>query len=193
MTQLELPQNNSAHTQYYLKKTKKAEDEKIQQAYYDCVQLQLQINLAQRAIDRLQKAVGLSLEECPTTHTTATLLKQASLDKLRVLGELLLDSLLSMTYSTPTIPQLPVSLYTVFTPAMCESLFKNLCVNGTRKMQLYAGILLVRLCGNQGWWGDFLGNMLHEFFTHEQPMVFPQDRWVIYYDFMLVVILVNLL
>ena len=174
---IDIPHSNTSHTKYYLKKTKKSdEDLKIQQAYHDCVQLQLQLNLAQRAIERLQRALGIHPVQMGSGHSTQTLLKAASTDKLRCLAEELLDTLLSMTYSSPTIPQLPPSLYASFTPLVAEELFRHVCVAGTRRMQLHAGVLLVRLCGNQAWWGDFLGNVLQDYFASEQPDVFPQDR-----------------
>lgn len=178
LTAIDMPHSNNTHTKYYLKKTKKTEEDlKIQQAYYDCMQLQLQLNLAQRAIARLQRA--LKIPQTPAANQGQSVqvqLKHASTDRLRCLAEQLLDTLLSMTYSTPTIPQLPASLYTTFTPVMAESIFKHLCVNGTRRMQIHAGVLLVRLCGNQNWWGDFLGSVLQDYFASEQPEVFPQDR-----------------
>jgi len=81
-----------------------------------------------------------------------------------------------MTCPSPSIPQLPVTLYTSFTPQLCEALFQHLCVQGTKKMQLHAGVLLVRLCGTQAWWGEFLGSMLQIYFAAEQQDLFPQDR-----------------
>ena len=180
LSTIDTPQNNSSHTRYYLRKGKKSEDDvRIQQAYQDCMQLQMQLNLAQHAMERLQKVLGIQVQLTPNSQSGVTLLKQASTDKLRVLAELLLDTLLSMTISTPSIPQLPLSLYSSFTPQACEALFRNLCINGTRRMQIHAGVLLVRLCGNQGWWGDFLGNILQEFFSSEEPEIFPQDRSVV--------------
>ena len=110
---------------------------------------------------------GLSLND---------VLQQASTDKLRVLSELLLDTLLGMTYPRPTIPQVPAVLYTMFTPQTCESLFRNLCVAGTKKMQINAGVLLVRLCSCQPWWGEFLSGTLQQYFSSEQPLIFPRDR-----------------
>ena len=55
----------------------------VLQAYTDCVQLQVQQNLAQRAIDRLQSAIGLRLPVIQNTTSANTLLRQASTDKLR--------------------------------------------------------------------------------------------------------------
>ena len=56
------------------------------QAYNDCLQLQLQQNLASRAIDRLQSAIGLRLPTVLQTPNTDVILKQASTDKLRYLS-----------------------------------------------------------------------------------------------------------
>ena len=178
LTNVDLPQNTTTTSQYYLKKLRKNdEDSKVLQAYQDCILLQLQWNLAQRAIDRLQASLGLKVSSLPSCeHASVALLKKASTDKLRVLTELLLDTLLSMTLTSPSIPRIPVSLYSSFSPQMCEALFRNLCITGTRKMQIHGGMLLVRICGGQGWWGDFLGNILQEFFSAGQTAVFPQDR-----------------
>ena len=182
LADMEQPQSNSSHTHYYLKRGPGAgqngADLAIQQAYSDCIQLQLQMNIAQKAIERLQHATTSLGHWEPNEEPDAdTLLKQASVDKLRVLCELLLDCLLSMTYTNVGNVGLPVSLLSAFPPQACEALFRHLCVSGgTRKIQLSGGLLLLRLCANHGWWGDFLGNMLHEYFSLEQPLVFPQDR-----------------
>ncbi|XP_013417535.1 baculoviral IAP repeat-containing protein 6 [Lingula anatina] len=174
---LDLPPMVSGHAKYYLRKGKKVEeDARILQAYNDCTQLQLQLNLAQRAIERLQKALGMKQSRPAASSNTNTVLRQVSTDKLRVLTELLLDCLLSMTRSKPTIPHPPLSLYRNFNPQTCEALFKHICVFGTRRMQIHAGLLLVRVGGRQSWWGQFLGNMLQQLFSSDLTAVFPQDR-----------------
>ena len=180
LTSVETPSGGTTHTQYYLKKvkTKNDEDNKIYQAYHECMSLQLQLNVAQRAIGRLQKALGVCgtqsrLSEL-TPELSAKVLQTASTDRLRVLCELLLDCVMSITF--PAVSHPPVSLYTSVTPALCEDLFKHLCVHGSKKMQMYTGLFLVRVCGCQAWWGRFLGNMLQQYFIAEQPHVFPQDR-----------------
>lgn len=158
--------------------------------FYWCVNIvlvQVQLNLAKRAILRLQKVLGIHpgfaspvLDGSRTTidsSVTAILLRQASVDKLRVLAEFLIDTLLGMTNSGATIPQIPSALYESFTPSFAASLFRSLCVHGTRKTQTHAGVLLVRVCSAQRWWGEFLGNMLEEFFASDQAVtMFPQDR-----------------
>ena len=178
---VDTPQNHNGHTQYYLRRgTKKTDDDvRITRAYHACMLLQLQLNLAQKAIERLQTALGISVGGGDTTGSMTTMLKRCSVDKLRVLTELLLDTLLSMTHSTPSIPHTPVSLYNVLSPHVSEVLFRNLCVVGTRKMQIHAGVLLVRVCGSHTWWGEFLGRMLQDFFVSEQALTFPRDRYCI--------------
>ena len=183
LNEVEAPQSNSTHTHYYLKRgTAGNSDSAIQQTYSDCVQLQLQMNIAQKAIERLQRASTPSLSQWQQQQgrqetDTSVLLKQACVDKLRVLCELLLDCLLSMTYSNVVNVCLPPPLLSAFPPPACEALFRHLCVSGsTRKIQLSGGLLLLRLCANHNWWGDFLGRMLQEYYSLEQPLVFPQDR-----------------
>ncbi|XP_067680641.1 baculoviral IAP repeat-containing protein 6-like isoform X2 [Haliotis asinina] len=167
----------ASHVEYYLKKTKKNdEDNSIIQTYNDCLQLQLQLNLAQRAIVRLKRALGIKGREYEENVNVNNLLRQTSTDKLRVMLENLLDTLLSMSTSTPTIPQPPLSLYMALTPQTSETLFKNLCLLGSRRIQVSTGLLLSRICGSQTWWGTFLGNMLQEFFHSEYTQIFPQDR-----------------
>lgn len=115
---------------------------------------------------------------------TKMLLQTASTDKLRVLTEFLLDTLLSMTNAGSTIPDIPATLYTAFTPSFTASLFRSLCVHGTRKTQTHAGVLLVRICAAQSWWGEFLGNMLEELFASDQATtIFPHDRCGTYVSF----------
>lgn len=152
--------------------------------------IQVQLNLARRAIIRLQKVLGIQptalhvplLESLDGSvdvdgSVTKTLLQNASTDKLRVLSEFLLDTLLSMTNAGSTIPDIPVTVYTAFTPVFAASLFRSLCVHGTCKTQTHAGVLLVRICAAQPWWGEFLGNMLEELFaSYQATTVFPHDR-----------------
>ncbi len=179
---VENPDNNASHTEYYLRKGKKPEeDSKIHQAYQDCMELQLQLNLARNAIERLETVlctrdqIAASEGNAREADMSVTL-RQASTDKLRVLCEYLLHTLLSMSLPTPSIPHVPLNVYVMFTPQLCEALFTHLCVNSTRRTQIHAGALLVRLCGNQAWWGDFLGSVLLQYFSSEEREIFPQDR-----------------
>lgn len=70
----------------------------------------------------------------------------------------------------------PSVLQSTFHAQACEELFKHLCISGTPKIRLHAGLLLVQLCGGERWWGQFLSNVLQELYNSEQPLIFPQDR-----------------
>ena len=137
LNSLEIPLRNSMHTQYFLRQELKDDDKKIIHAYHDCMQLQIQLNLAQRAIARLQDALGiLPTVEIHGASNTIASVRQASVDKLRCLMEHLSNTLLSMTYPTPSNPQPPLHLYKALTPQLVETLFKSCCISGTRHMQV---------------------------------------------------------
>lgn len=70
----------------------------------------------------------------------------------------------------------PAVLQSTFNAQACEELFKHLCISGTPKIRLHAGLLLVQLCGGENWWGQFLSNVLQELYNSEQLLIFPQDR-----------------
>ncbi|XP_070181060.1 dual E2 ubiquitin-conjugating enzyme/E3 ubiquitin-protein ligase BIRC6-like isoform X3 [Littorina saxatilis] len=168
----------SSHVKYYLKRgqRKSEEDSSILQSYNECLQLQLQLNLAQRAIGRLQRALGVKAAGPDDSTPLGHRLQHTSTDKLRVIIEGLLDTLLTLTVHSPALPQPPHPLYLALPPPTTESLFRNLCLLGSRRIQVSAGLLLSRVCGSQPWWGVFLGNVLREFFHSEYCTVFPQDR-----------------
>lgn len=71
----------------------------------------------------------------------------------------------------------PSVLQSTFHAQACEELFKHLCISGTPKIRLHAGLLLVQLCGSERWWGQFLSNVLQELYNSEQLLIFPQDRY----------------
>ncbi|CAL1542612.1 unnamed protein product [Lymnaea stagnalis] len=170
----------SSHVQYHLKRNSSGklseEDAQILQAYNECLQLQLQLNLAQRAIHRLQTSLGICVDVIDESLNTDVLLAQAPTDKLRVILENLLDTLLSSTVGLSAISQPPTALYDVLTHEQAQAVFQHLCLHGTQRIQVSTGLLLVRVCGTQPWWGQFLGNMLKQFFHSHYSQVFPQDR-----------------
>ena len=171
---------SGSHTHIHQQRNRHSdEDSRVIQAYNDCMQLQLQWNLAQHAIRRLQNALGIRLDSLTPVvgeDSCDAKLKRACTDKLRVLAEHLLDTLLGMTLAAPSVGPLPASLHAIMSPATSEGLFRHLCIQGTKRMQIHAGMLLVRVCGSQSWWGNFLGSVLQEYFVTEQPVLFPQDR-----------------
>ncbi|XP_012868979.1 PREDICTED: baculoviral IAP repeat-containing protein 6, partial [Dipodomys ordii] len=175
---IDLPPLNSANNaQYFLRKPDKAveEDSRVFSAYQDCIQLQLQLNLAHNAVQRLKVAVGASRKTLSETSNPEDLIQTSSTEQLRTIIRYLLDTLLSLLLSSNG-HSVPAVLQSTFHAQACEELFKHLCISGTPKIRLHTGLLLVQLCGGERWWGQFLSNVLQELYNSEQLLIFPQDR-----------------
>ncbi|KPP76527.1 baculoviral IAP repeat-containing protein 6-like, partial [Scleropages formosus] len=175
---IDLPPLNSANNaQYFLRKPDKAveEDARVFSAYQDCIQLQLQLNLAHHAVQRLRVSLGASRKLLPDSVEPQELVQNSSTEQLRTIIRYLLDTLLSLLHSSNG-HSVPSVLQSTFHAQACEELFKHLCISGTPKIRLHAGLLLVQLCGAERWWGQFLSNVLQELYNSEQMLIFPQDR-----------------
>uniref|UniRef100_A0A3Q3KMW9 Dual E2 ubiquitin-conjugating enzyme/E3 ubiquitin-protein ligase BIRC6 n=1 Tax=Monopterus albus TaxID=43700 RepID=A0A3Q3KMW9_MONAL len=177
---IDLPPLNSANNaQYFLRKPDKVveEDQRVFSAYQDCIQLQLQLNLAHHAVQRLRVSLGASRKLTPTAGPLEApeLVHNSSTEQLRTIIRYLLDTLLSLLHSNNG-HSVPSVLQSTFHAQACEELFKHLCISGTPKIRLHAGLLLVQLCGGERWWGQFLSNVLQELYNSEQLLIFPQDR-----------------
>ncbi|MFT7805918.1 baculoviral IAP repeat-containing protein 6 isoform X6 [Arapaima gigas] len=175
---IDLPPLNSANNaQYFLRKPDKAveEDARVFSAYQDCIQLQLQLNLAHHAVQRLRVSLGASRKLLAESMDAQELVQNSSTEQLRTIIRYLLDTLLSLLHSSNG-HSVPSVLQSTFHAQACEELFKHLCISGTPKIRLHAGLLLVQLCGAERWWGQFLSNVLQELYNSEQLLIFPQDR-----------------
>uniref|UniRef100_A0AAQ5Y9L2 Dual E2 ubiquitin-conjugating enzyme/E3 ubiquitin-protein ligase BIRC6 n=1 Tax=Amphiprion ocellaris TaxID=80972 RepID=A0AAQ5Y9L2_AMPOC len=177
---IDLPPLNSANNaQYFLRKPDKVveEDQRVFSAYQDCIQLQLQLNLAHHAVQRLRVSLGANRKSLPTAGAPEAqeLVHNSSTEQLRTIIRYLLDTLLSLLHSNNG-HSVPSVLQSTFHAQACEELFKHLCISGTPKIRLHAGLLLVQLCGGERWWGQFLSNVLQELYNSEQLLIFPQDR-----------------
>uniref|UniRef100_A0A8B9K1H4 Baculoviral IAP repeat containing 6 n=1 Tax=Astyanax mexicanus TaxID=7994 RepID=A0A8B9K1H4_ASTMX len=175
---IDLPPLNSANNaQYFLRKPDKAveEDSRVFSAYQDCIQLQLQLNLAHHAVQRLRVSLGAACSRLPETYEPQQLVHNSSTEQLRTIIRYLLDTLLSLLHANNG-HCVPAVLRSTFHAQACEELFKQLCISGTPKIRLHAGLLLVQLCGAERWWGQFLSNVLQELYNSEQLLIFPQDR-----------------
>ncbi|XP_076848185.1 LOW QUALITY PROTEIN: dual E2 ubiquitin-conjugating enzyme/E3 ubiquitin-protein ligase BIRC6 [Brachyhypopomus gauderio] len=173
---VDLPPLNSANNaQYFLRKPDKAveEDSRVFSAYQDCMQLQLQLNLAHHAVQRLRVSLGAGRAR-PPRHPHH-LVHNSPTEQLRTIIRYLLDTLLSLLHGSNG-HCVPAVLRSTFHAQACEELFKQLCISGTPKIRLHAGLLLVQLCGTEPWWGQFLSNVLQELYNSEQLLIFPQDR-----------------
>ncbi|XP_071454170.1 dual E2 ubiquitin-conjugating enzyme/E3 ubiquitin-protein ligase BIRC6 [Hetaerina americana] len=146
--------------------------QKITSAYQECVAFQHQLNLVRSVVRRLESALGKgSLTSLPNSRPLP-----ACTDKLRVLGECLLDTLLGLSHELGPNPRLPLSFYKLFDQNVCETLFHCLCVTEDGKMQLATSYLIMKTCGTQPWWGDFLAQTLMKLYSSQQTSIFPMDR-----------------
>ncbi|XP_033217381.1 baculoviral IAP repeat-containing protein 6 isoform X2 [Belonocnema kinseyi] len=175
---------NVVHMQHYLSHNKNSQENKEQPSakilstYQECIMFQHQLNVVRGVWRRLESWRG-------PRNVPATSLASASSDKLRILGETLLDILLYTVYEIGPIPSVPTTLYDAFTPSICERLFKSICVDTSApRLQLHAVALLARMAGHQPWWGNFLANTLTTLFTASSTHIFPQDRVFILLTFL---------
>lgn len=97
------PLNNANNAQYFLRKPDKVveEDQRVFSAYQDCTQLQLQLNLAHHAVQRLRVALGAVRKSLHTVNAPETqeLIHNSSTEQLRTIIQYLLDTLLSLLHS----------------------------------------------------------------------------------------------
>lgn len=99
---IDLPPLNSANNaQYFLRKPDKAveEDARVFSAYQDCIQLQLQLNLAHHAVQRLRVSLGAGRKILPEPYDPQELIQSSSTEQLRTIIRYLLDTLLSLLHS----------------------------------------------------------------------------------------------
>lgn len=101
---IDLPPLNSANNaQYFLRKPDKVveEDQRVFSAYQDCIQLQLQLNLAHHAVQRLRVSLGTSRKSLSAAGAPEAkeLVHNSSTEQLRTIIRYLLDTLLSLLHS----------------------------------------------------------------------------------------------
>uniref|UniRef100_UPI00358FA005 baculoviral IAP repeat-containing protein 6 n=1 Tax=Myxine glutinosa TaxID=7769 RepID=UPI00358FA005 len=174
------PLSSAAGGHHFLLRPERAvrDDTRVCAAYQACAQLQLQLNLAQHAVRRLRGALGLppsELHRCGRTDDPVALVLRSSTEQLCTVIKYLLDTLLSLLH-TSNGNEVPAGLRQAFHAEACQDLFKHLCLSGTPRIRLHAGLLLAQLCGGEPWWGSFLANVLHELYNSQQLLVFPHDR-----------------
>ena len=58
----------------------------------------------------------------------------------------------------------------------CRALFLSVCINNGQSIHSRMCSLLVKLCGNEEWWGDLLAELFHELFNSNQPSTFNKER-----------------
>ncbi|KAJ7404249.1 hypothetical protein WISP_146258 [Willisornis vidua] len=113
---IDLPPLNSANNaQYFLRKPDKAveEDSRVFSAYQDCIQLQLQLNLAHHAVQRLKVALGASRKTLKEQSDPKELIQMSSTEQLRTIIRYLLDTLLSLLHSSNGVLDIPMISWVV--------------------------------------------------------------------------------
>ncbi|XP_046485616.1 baculoviral IAP repeat-containing protein 6 isoform X2 [Neodiprion pinetum] len=175
---------NVVHMQNYLHQSKpwneniEQSSTKILSTYQECMTFQHQLNIVRGVWRRLESWRG-------SQDTPVLSLGSAPTDKLKVLGETLLDILLYTVYEIGPVPSIPITLCDVFTPSICDKFFHSICVvTAAPRLQLYAVALLARVAGHQPWWGDFLANTLINLYSASCTHIFPQDRVFILLTFL---------
>lgn len=125
---------------------------------------QRQLNIVQGVIRRIENFTG-----SPSTSgdvKSKNSLTESCTDKLRAISESLLDILLS----------LPADVSYTIDRQGCQQLFQGLCVTQGPRVQMLTATLLVRSCGKQAYWGDFIADTLAQMFSSNYTTQFPQDR-----------------
>lgn len=169
--------SNMSHMQSYLNRIKDTEDQsqeftKISTVYDECIAFQNQLNIVKNVIKRLENALsGDQPQPVPDNS-----LKVLCTDKLRVLSECLVESLLHfiITYGSQNVS----TLHNFFDLKTCNLMFKTLVINGDSHIRLATCSLLVRMCSYtfKPWWGDFFANTFTSLFSSQNVEIFPQDR-----------------
>jgi baculoviral IAP repeat-containing protein 6 len=142
---------------------------KICAIYEECIAFQNQLNIVKNVIKRLE-SVSAPEQQLPPEIP----LKSLCTDKLRVLSECLIESLLHfiINYGVQNVS----AMHSFFDLKTCNLLFKSLVVRGDSHLQLATCSLLVRMCCFQPWWGDFFANTFTTLFSSQNCEIFPQDR-----------------
>ena len=165
-----------------LTSTARGDERKVHTIYQQCINLQLQLNFAQRAIQQMVSYLNFSGPDANEKDSKS--LTQASQDSLRFVSQCLLETLLTMIAKKPqdillsnvsNSPE-PNIWSTCVSQPVCEALFRNFCVNGTPELRIRTAAFLHQACCSKPWWGDFLVQRLQEFFCASQDNIFPKER-----------------
>lgn len=167
--------SSMAHMHSYLNRMKDNEEFspeyiKILSVYEECISFQNQLNIVKNVIKRLESTT------IPEQSIPAEVqVKSLCTDKLRVLSECLVESLLHfiINYGNQNVSAISHSFFDLKT---CNLLFKSLVVRGDSHLQLATCSLLVRMCCFQPWWGEFFANTFTTLFSSQNCEIFPQDR-----------------
>ncbi|KAK4884383.1 hypothetical protein RN001_000654 [Aquatica leii] len=158
---------NASHLSAYMNimkesvtNTTNSENSKVFAAYQEAITYQRQLNTVRNVMCRIENGLNSSDQATSSTNNVY----EACTDKLRCIVESLLDAHLSLDAMSP------INLDT------CHKLFQGLCVSQSSRIQFLAATVLVRSCGRQAYWGNFLAETLKEMYSSSYTSKFPQDR-----------------
>ncbi|KAM7359256.1 BIR repeat containing ubiquitin-conjugating enzyme isoform 2-T2 [Cochliomyia hominivorax] len=173
--------SNVAHMQAFINKQRSDDDAsynlengKISSIYEECIVLQHEINVIKNVIMRLESSIKDCSNSSNITMDPSQALRMSSRDKLRVLGQSLIEILLNFSIEFCYKDMLAMQQH--FTADVANMLFNSFVVYGDAHIQLATCSLLVRMCCVQSWWGDFLTNIFCNLFSSQNSKIFPQDR-----------------
>nr|XP_022908652.1 baculoviral IAP repeat-containing protein 6 isoform X2 [Onthophagus taurus] len=158
--------SNASHLSAYMETIRdktnnagNADNTKIFTVYQEAITYQRQINVVRSVITRVEAAMNSSVF-VPKVNSLA----DASMDKLRLISEGLLEILLSMENLTEIDQE------------TCVKIFEGYCVSQRSRVQILSATLLDRTCRKQPFWGNFLADTLSKMFSSSYSENFPQDR-----------------
>ncbi|XP_063387363.1 baculoviral IAP repeat-containing protein 6 [Cydia fagiglandana] len=172
---LELYNGNAAHMMAYLNLPNES-DPKVLTAYQECIELQQQLHTCTNIVKRLQNKSECNehvLDQINKGQVTPeALLERASTDKLRVISENIVDTLLYFFFQVDDVQHQEVSL------EWCQVVSGLLWEWGGRGAAALA-TLLARLCGGQDWWGPHLADTLTTAFSAADAPPAALDRCLV--------------
>ncbi|CAK1583350.1 unnamed protein product [Parnassius mnemosyne] len=163
---LDLYNGNAAHMMAYFNLANEA-DPKVITAYQECIDLQQQLYNCNNILKKLQNGSDCNdrAVEAITKGlvTSKSLLERASTDKLRVIGENIVDMILYFLFQMDDVQIPEVSR------EWCVAVSQLVWSWGARGAAAL-GALLARVCGAARWWGDCLADALAAAFSaHDAP------------------------
>lgn len=152
---------------------------KVKQAYEICMSLQLRLNFLEKSIERINKRQpgnNLSPRLFSSTENIDRIIEYASYSKLKVVSDWLVHVLVSLFGVEMPTDSPRMQWIQDITLETCQSLFTTFCVKGSSVSRARVGAMLLRTCGDQAWWGEFLAWVMEQFFSLEHTIMFSQER-----------------
>jgi hypothetical protein len=154
------------------------DETKVKQAYEVCMSLQLRLNFLEQSIQRINRrqSGNQTFPRLSAGENVDTVIEHASYSKLKVISDWLVHVLVSLFGVEAPTDNSRMQWTQDITFETCQSLFTTFCVKGSSVSRARVGAVLLRTCGEQAWWGEFLAWVMERFFSLEQTLMFSQER-----------------